>query len=315
MNYHASILSTIGNTPLVELTHLSPPGCRLFAKLETANPGGSKKDRVARQIIEDATADGSLKPGQTVVELTSGNTGTGLAIVCKQTGHPFVAVMSKGNSMERARQMMAFGAEVVLVDQAAGSPPGVVGGDDLQLVEYATQRLVAERNAFRADQFHRVANRRAHLLHTGPEILAQCPADIDVFADFVGTGGTFSGIAAALKAKNPATRCYVIEPATAAPLAGKPVTDARHRIQGGGYSISPLPLLEPEHIDGYVQVTDTEAAEHARLLAREEGIFAGYSTGANLAAVTQLLQHRGSGVGVFVVCDTGLKYMSTDLYT
>jgi cysteine synthase A len=152
------------------------------------------------------------------------------------------------------------------------------------------------------------------LLHTGPEILAQCPAGIDLFADFVGTGGTFSGIAAALKAKNSATRCHVIEPATAAALAGERVTDTRHRIQGGGYSIAPLKLLNPNHIDGYVQVTDVEAADYARKLAVEEGIFAGYSSGANLAGITKLLQQRGSGVGVFVVCDSGLKYMSTDLW-
>jgi cysteine synthase A len=315
ISFHRSILTTIGNTPLVELTHLSPPNCRILAKIECVNPGASKKDRVAKQIIEDATADGSLKPGQTVVELTSGNTGTGLAIVCRQTGHPFVAVMSKGNSMERVRMISAFGGEVVLVDQAPGSPPGVVGGDDLKLVELATRRIVAEQNAFRADQFVRPANFRAHYLHTGPEILEQSPYPIDVFADFVGTGGSFAGVAAALKAKNPATQCYVVEPATAAVLAGKPITDARHRIQGGGYSMPDLKLINRRHIDGCVQVHDGEAIDFARRLASEEGIFAGFSSGANLAAVTRLLQAKGSGVGVFLVCDSGLKYMSNGLFT
>ena len=314
-SFHHSILSTIGNTPLVELAHLSPPGSRILAKVESTNPGASKKDRVARQIIEDATADGSLKPGQTVVELTSGNTGTGLAIVCRQTGHPFVAVMSRGNSIERVSMIRAFGAEVVLVDQAPGSPPGQVGGDDLALVETVTARIVAERSAFRADQFNRVANFRAHFLHTGPEILAQSPYPIDVFADFVGTGGTFAGIAAALKARNPATRCHVVEPASASVIAGQPVTDTRHRIQGGGYSIASLSLLNRDHIDGCVRVTDPEAIAAARRLASEEGIFGGYSTGANLHAVIELLTQRKSGTAVFVACDSGLKYMSNDLWS
>jgi cysteine synthase A len=222
--------------------------------------------------------------------------------------------MSRGNSMERVRMITAFGGEVVLVDQAPGSPPGVVGGDDLKLVELATQKIVAERRAFRADQFNRLANFRAHFLHTGREILEQSPYPIDVFADFVGTGGTFAGIAAALKARNPATQCHVVEPATAAVIAGRPVTDARHRIQGGGYSIASLPLINRQHIDGCVQVSDDEAVAFARKLAAEEGIFAGFSSGANLAAVMRLLQQRGNSVGVFIVCDSGLKYMSTDLW-
>jgi len=149
----ASVVEAIGRTPLIELSRLTRgvPG-RLLAKLEYLNPGFSKKDRIARQIIETAERDGRLRPGQTVVELTSGNTGTGLAIVCGVKGYPFVAVMSRGNSMERARMMAALGAEVVLVPQAPGSPPGQVSGADLALVETEAQRLVAERGAFRADQ-------------------------------------------------------------------------------------------------------------------------------------------------------------------
>src|SRR5512135_1680163 len=150
-----SAVEAIGETPLVELARITKGmGGRLLAKLEYLSPGLSKKDRIARQIIEDAEADGSLRHGQTVVELTSGNTGTGLAIVCAVKGYPFVAVMSRGNSPERARMMAALGAEVVLVDQALGSVPGQVSGIDLALVEEETQRLVRERGAFRADQFH-----------------------------------------------------------------------------------------------------------------------------------------------------------------
>src|ERR1700761_4353994 len=154
-----SVVEAIGATPLVELSRYTRGlGGRLLVKLEYLNPGSSKKDRVARQIIEDAEADGSLKPGQPVVEMTSGNTGTGLAIVCAVKGYHFIAVMSKGNSSERARMMRAFGAEVVLVDQLEGSAAGQVSGGDLELVNLATTRIQQERGAFRADQFHHRGN-------------------------------------------------------------------------------------------------------------------------------------------------------------
>ncbi|MCJ7435588.1 MAG: pyridoxal-phosphate dependent enzyme, partial [Anaerolineales bacterium] len=164
-----SVLGAIGNTPLVELSRITRGlEGRILAKLEYLNPGFSKKDRNALQMIEEAEADGRLKPGQTVVELTSGNTGTGLSIVCGVKGYPFVAVMSKGNSMERARMMKALGAEVVLIDQLPESKPGQVSGGDLALVEEAAQRITEERNAFRADQFHLESSARGHYLHTVP---------------------------------------------------------------------------------------------------------------------------------------------------
>jgi cysteine synthase A len=144
-------------------------------------------------MIEEAEADGSLKLGQTVIELTSGNTGTGLSIVCAVKGYPFVAVMSKGNSSERARMMKAFGAEVILVDQLPGSKPGQVSGGDLARVEEAAQRLTKERKAFRADQFRLPGSARAHYLHTAPEILMQSGGSIEIFCDYVGSGGTFGG--------------------------------------------------------------------------------------------------------------------------
>ena len=311
-----SVIEAIGETPLVELARLTQgmPG-RILAKLDYLNPGFSKKDRIARQIIEDAEADGRLQPGQTVVELTSGNTGTGLAIVCGIKGYRFVAVMSKGNSPERARMMRALGAEVVLVDQLPGSKPGQVSGGDLALVEQTAQRLVAERGAFRADQFQLAGNFRAHYLHTGPELFQQAAGQIDAFCDFAGTGGTFAGCAAALKERKPAIRCYVVEPAGAAVLAGGPVTNPNHRIQGGGYSMPELKLLRRDQVDGYLQVTDAEAVELTRRLAREEGIFAGFSSGANVAAALQLLRTSGRGQTVAVLmCDSGLKYLSNDLW-
>lgn len=311
-----SVIEAIGDTPLVELGRLTRElDGTILAKLEHLNPGYSKKDRIARQIIEDAETQRMLQPGQTVVELTSGNTGTGLAIVCGIKGYPFVAVMSKGNSAERARMMSALGAEVVLVDQMPGSKSGQVSGEDLKRVEEATQHLMEVRRAFRADQFRLAGNFRAHYLHTGPEILRQAGKRIDAFCDFVGTGGTYAGCAAAFKEHDPAIRCYVVEPEGAAILAGEPVTHPGHRIQGGGYAMPELPLLRPEHIDGYLQVSDRETMECARRLARVEGIFAGFSSGANVAAAVQLLRGACQGETIVVtICDSGLKYLSTDLW-
>ncbi|HTX55176.1 MAG TPA: cysteine synthase family protein [Candidatus Baltobacteraceae bacterium] len=311
-----SVVSAIGETPLVALRRLGRDlNGTILAKLEYLNPGFSKKDRIARQIIEDAEADGRLQPGQAVVELTSGNTGTGLAIVCGIKGYPFVAVMSRGNSRERARMMAALGAEVVLVDQAPGSTPGQVSGEDLALVEAETVRIVEARGGFRADQFRLAGNARAHFLHTGPEILRQTGGAFDLFCDFVGTGGSFAGCAAAFKAHRSAIRCFVVEPEGAAALAGQPITNPGHRIQGGGYSMTSLPLVDAAHVDGYLTVTDGKAIAWARRLAREEGIFAGFSSGANVAAAAALLAGEYQGqTAVVMMCDSGLKYLSTDLW-
>lgn len=313
----AGILSTIGETPLVELSRmtLGLEGT-ILAKLEYFNPGFSKKDRIALQIIEDAEASGDLRPGQTVVELTSGNTGTGLAIVCGVKGHPFVAVMSRGNSAERARMMAALGAEVVLVDQAPGSSPGQVSGVDLLRVEEKTREITQNRQAFRADQFRLPGNFRAHYLHTGPEILRQSQGRVGAFCDFVGTGGSFAGISKVLKEADPGIRCYVVEPSGCAVLAGQPLRDANHRIQGGGYSQKDLVALEAAKPDGFLQITDEEAMETARDLARLEGIFAGFSSGANVCAAKKLLQGECRGKTIAVLCcDSGLKYLSTDLWS
>jgi len=311
-----SAIEAIGETPLVELGRITRAlDGRILAKLEMLNPGFSKKDRIARQIIQDAEAEGLLTSGQTVVELTSGNTGTGLTIVCGIKGYPFVAVMSRGNSSERARMMSAMGAEVVLVEQCPGSKPGQVSGEDLKRVEEETQRIVAERKAFRADQFRLQGNFRAHYLHTGPEILRQSKGAIHAFCDFVGTGGTFAGCAAAFKAHDPSIRCFIVEPEGAAVLAGEPLTHPGHRIQGGGYAMRDLAFFRPEHIDGYLKVSDGEAIHAARRLAREEGIFAGFSSGANLAGALHLLRGSVKGKTVAItICDSGLKYLSTDLW-
>jgi cysteine synthase len=312
----ASVVDVIGATPAVELSRLTRGlDGRIVAKLEYLNPGFSKKDRIARQIVDEGISSGELRPGQAVVELTSGNTGTGLAIVCAVRGHPFVAVMSEGNSRERARMMRALGAEVVLVPQAEGSPPGQVSGADLALVEDRARALTRERRAFRADQFLREGNRRAHEEHTGPELWSQTSGRIDAFCEFVGTGGTYAGVTLALKARRPSIACYIVEPAGAAVLAGRRVTDPNHRIQGGGYSMAEIALLEGVPVDGFLQVTDDEAIATTRRLAREEGIFAGFSSGAVVAAALGLLDraHRGGSIAV-VLADSGLKYLSTDLW-
>ncbi len=314
-----SIIDVIGNTPMVELQRIvqrSGLAGRLLAKLDYLNPGFSKKDRIAREMMRAACEGGELMPGQTVVELTSGNTGTGLALVCRALGHPFIAVMSQGNTRERARMMQALGAEVVLVDQVPGSPPNQVSGADLALVEQRAQQLVQERHAFRADQFQQQANVLAHERHTGPEIWEQAQGKVDVFLDYVGTGGTFTGTARFLKSKNPAIRCYVVEPATAPALAGGPITNPSHKIQGGGYCRADLPLLDRSLVEDYLRVTDGEAIAGARMLAAEEGIFGGFSSGAHLAAALHLLRRRERGATIaFLICDSGLKYLSTDLYS
>ena len=313
-----SIIDAIGNTPLVELKRavriLGLQG-RLLAKLEYFSPGFSKKDRVALEMVREARRDGSLRPGQMVVELTSGNTGTGLAIVCRSLGHPFVAVMSRGNTPERARMMRALGAEVVLVDQAPGSPPNQVSGEDLALVEQRTGQVVRERQAFRANQFELAANALAHQRFTGPELWKQSGGCVDVFLDFVGSGGCFSGVTRYLRGRNPEIRAYIVEPAGAAVLAGKPVQRSNHQLQGGGYSLADLTLVDRSLVSGYLQVTDDEAIAAARLLAAEEGIFGGFSSGANLAGAIQLLRKGEQGATIaFLVCDSGLKYLSTPLY-
>jgi cysteine synthase A len=312
----ASVVEAIGRTPAVELARLTRglPG-RIVAKLDYLNPGLSKKDRIAREIVDEATAAGELRPGQPIVELTSGNTGTGLAIVCAVRGHPFVAVMSEGNSRERARMMAALGAEVVLVAQAGGSRPGQVTGEDLALVEARARALTIERGAFRADQFMRRAATLAHERRTGPELWAQTGGRVDAFCELVGTGGTYAGVTAALKARRSDVRCYVVEPEGSAVLAGREVTDPNHRLQGGGYAMRDLPLLRGVPVDGYLAIGDEEAIGLARRLAREEGIFAGFTAGAVVAAALRLLRgpHAGGTVAV-VLADSGLKYLSTDLW-
>jgi cysteine synthase A len=316
---HPDAASLIGRTPVVELRRLTR-GLRgaLYAKLEFLNPGGSKKDRIARQMIDDALADGRLRPGQPVVELTSGNTGTGLAIVCAARGLPFTAVMSAGNSPERRRMMEAFGAEVEIVPQAPGSPPGQVSGLDLALVEKRAAELAAARGAFRPDQFTNPSNVRAHEEGTAREIWDDLGGRVTAFCDFVGSAGTLVGVARGLKRRDPRIRCLAVEPAGAAVLAGSAVTRPNHRIQGGGYALERPPLWDASVVDGFLAVTDEEAIRRAHELARREGLFAGFSSGANVAAAMKLIEAAQGDPDparvVVLLNDSGLKYLSTDLW-
>ena len=314
-----SMLTTIGNTPLVRLNRLTANlSGTIYAKLEFFSPGLSKKDRVALQIIEDAERDGRLTSNQPVVELTSGNMGTGLAIVCRLKGYPFIAVMSRGNSIERAQMMRAFGARVVLVDQCPDSVPGQVSGKDLARVEVEARRLTREHGAFRADQFNNPSTMAAGDAGIGREIIAQL-GDVqpDLFVDFMGTGGSFVGVSQALKRQFQNIICLGLEPENAPFYKIGDGFDGKHAIQGGGYN-QRLPFVEqyPDLIDGFVTVSDGDASQMARRLAIEECIFAGFSSGANAAAALDLLRGEYSGKTVVILLpDSGTKYLSTSLWS
>ncbi len=310
-----NILGAVGNTPIVRLSRISKnSGIDVYAKIEYFNPGLSIKDRVAIKFIEEAEKSGKLKSGGTVIERTSGNMGTGLAIVCAVKGYKFIAVMSEGNSVERRRMLSALGAEVILVPQAPGGKPGFVSGEDLDLVEVQTKELARKLNAYRPDQFNNPDGAKAHEETTGQEIWSQMGGSIDAFVTYAGSGGTFVGTSRALKNHNKNVKCFVVEPESAPYLAGKKIVSTRHRIQGGGYAFKP-PFWDSSLADGYLTVSDDEAMASARNLARKEGIFAGYSSGANVAASLKTAEvlEKGSRV-VTVLPDSGLKYLSTDLF-
>lgn len=307
----ASALDLIGETPLVALDRLWPGPGRLLAKVELVNPGGSIKDRAARQIILDARASGALRPGQAVVEMTSGNMGAGLAVVCAVLGHPFTAVMSAGNSPERKVMLEALGAEVVLVPQVDGAPGEVTGADVRQAAREA-KRLAVQRGAWYVDQLNHPGGPRAHESTTGPEILRQTGGQVSVFVAAVGSGGTFVGVSRFLKREAPGVRCYAVEPRGAEVLAGRPLSKPRHLLQGTGYGVVP-PHWDRSLVDGHLAVEDGDAQRMRGELARREGLHVGYSAAANVSASLALLRSGRlptSAVVVTILCDTGLKYGS-----
>ena len=305
----ASALDMIGNTPLIALDRIHRGPGRLLAKAEFIQPGGSVKDRAALAIIEDAYRTGELVKGQPVVEMTSGNMGAGLAVVCNVLGNPFVATMSRGNSPERARMLRSLGAELILVPQVNGTL-GKVTGPDIEAAVEEARRIAEERGAYYVNQFYRDGCMRAHEEGTGPELWKEMGSAIDAFVAAVGSGGTFVGTSRFLKRSQPNIRCYAVEPQGAEVLAGKPLEKPGHMLQGTGYGLIP-PHWEAGLADGFFSVSDEEATEFRQRLANEEGLHVGYSAAANVCAAIKLLQSRELGAHpnvITMLCDTGLKY-------
>jgi len=299
-----NILATIGRTPVVRIQRLAPEGVTLYVKCEFFNPLGSVKDRLAIAIIEDAERSGALKPGQTVVEATSGNTGIALAMVCAAKGYPFVAVMVETFSIERRKIMRMLGAKVILTP-AAERGSGMVR---------KAAELAAKNGWFLAHQFENPANPAYHRNTTGPEILSDFAGRrLDHFVSGWGTGGTLTGVGEMLRLARPEVRITVAEPEAAALLSGKPF--APHKIQGWTPDFVPA-VLNRNVADRIVTVTDVEAIESARALARSEGIFVGISGGATVAAALRIAKDpaaRGSTI-LAMLPDTGERYMSTALF-
>lgn len=306
-----SALELIGNTPLVALNRIYKGSGNLLAKAEFMQPGGSVKDRAAKQIIEDAYRSGTLEKGQTVVEMTSGNMGAGLAVACNALGNPLIAVMSEGNSSARVKMLESLGAKVVLVPQVDGKPERVTGSD-IQAAERRAIEIAEEKKCFYVDQFNNPSSIRAHEQGTGPEIWNALGGRIDAFVAAVGSGGTFTGTAKFLKAQNPKVICAAVEPEGAQILAEKPLTKSRHLLQGMGYGFVP-PKWEAGLADLFFAVGDEEAIHYKKMLAEKEGLHVGFSAAANVCASVKFLKQQFSSTNLTVVtilCDSGLKYQS-----
>lgn len=298
-----SILDTIGRTPIVRLQRLAPPGTTVYVKCEFFNPGASVKDRLAIAIIEDAERRGALKPGQTVVEATSGNTGIALAMVCAAKGYPFVAVMVETFSIERRKIMRMLGARVVLTPAAERGTGMVRKASEL-----------AEKNGwFLARQFENPANPAYHRSTTGPEIVADFAGKrLDYFVSGWGTGGTLTGAGEVIHLARPEVKVIAVEPENASLLAGKPF--APHKIQGWTPDFVPAVLNRavPNQI---ITVSDAESIATSRALARQEGIFVGISAGGTVAGALQVARQAPQGsVLLAMLPDTAERYLSTALF-
>jgi cysteine synthase A len=298
-----SIIETIGNTPIVRLNRTGPSHVEIYVKIEAFNPAASVKDRLAWGIIEDARRRGTLKPGQTVVEATSGNTGIALAMVCASLGHPFVATMAESFSIERRKLMRALGAKVILTP-AAERGSGMVR---------KAAELAEKYGWFLARQFENEANPAYHRSTTGPEILKDFAGRrLDYWITGWGTGGTLTGAGQMLKLARPDIRIIVSEPETAALLSGKPFTP--HKIQGWTPDFIPA-VLDRKVYDEIVPVGEVLARDTSLALARNEGIFVGVSGGATLAAGLKVAERAKQGSVLLVMLpDTGERYFSTFLF-
>ena len=291
-----SVLDLIGETPLVEVSQLSPnPSVRILAKLEGQNPGGSVKDRIAKSMIEAAEADGTLRPGQTILEPSSGNTGIGLALVCRLKGYKLTVVLPENVSVERRQLLEIFGAEIVLSPGEEGSNGAV----------RLAQRLAKELDdvAF-LYQYGNAANPRAHYRTTGPEIWRDCPEVTHVVAG-LGTAGTLMGVGRYLKERNPAVQMWAVEPPS-----GEVVEGLRNMEDG----FIP-PVYDPDLLDRRIIVRPRESIEWLRRLSDEAAIFAGISSGAAMAGAAKAAAQLTEGVLVVVLADGGWKYLSTGAWT
>jgi len=298
-----SILATIGRTPIVRINRLAPKHVTIYVKIEYFNPGGSVKDRLAIGIIEDAERRGLLKPGQTVIEATSGNTGIALAMVCAAKGYPFVATMVETFSIERRKIMRAFGAKVILTP-AAERGTGMVR---------KAKELAEQHGWFLARQFENEANPAYHRQTTGPEILSDFAGKrLDYFVTGWGTGGTLTGAGQVLKKARPDIKIVTTEPAGARLLAGAEFKP--HKIQGWTPDFVPA-VLDRTVFDDNIPVTDDESIAAAKALAIKEGLFVGISSGATFAAALKVAEKAPQGgVILAMLPDTGERYLSTVLF-
>ena len=299
-----SVLELIGETPLVRLRHLSPEGgATIWGKCEHLNPGGSVKDRICLAMIEAAEAEGRLKPGDTIVEPTSGNTGIGLALVCARKGYKLMLTMPASMSLERRALLEAYGVEIVLTE-----PDRVMEG-----AMEAARRIVEERGAFMPEQFSNPANPGVHAAHTATEMLRAFEGEtIDALVAAVGTGGTVSGVGEALKAHNPETRLFAVEPAASPVLIGGPPGPTK--IQGLNAGFVPE-NYHGDIVDEVIGVSDQDAWDTKLALAKKEGLLLGISAGANVWAASEVAKKLGPGKTVVtILCDTGERYFSLGEY-
>jgi cysteine synthase A len=297
----SSILDRIGNTPLVKIS--TPKGsAALWGKLESANPGGSVKDRIAKAMIEQAEKDGLLKPGDVIVEPTSGNTGIGISLVGSIKGYQVVLTMPDTMSIERRRLLGAFGAELILTPGSQGMRGAIAKAEE----------IAAERKAFMPQQFCNPANPKVHLETTGPEILRALDNQVDSLVAGVGTGGTITGAGQAIKEKNPDVLIVAVEPSDSSILSGG--EPGPHKIQGIGAGFVP-DVLNTNIFTEIITVTNEQAMLTARELAREDGVFVGISSGANVFAARQVAAQMKPGQNVVtILCDTGERYLSTNIF-
>ncbi len=296
-----NILQTIGNTPHVRINRLFGSAANVWVKAERGNPGGSIKDRIALSMVEDAERSGALKPGGTIIEPTSGNTGIGLALVAAVKGYKLVLVMPDSMSIERRRLMLSYGATFDLTPREKGMKGAIARAQEL---------LAQTPGAWIPQQFENPANIDVHVRTTAQEILADFPDGIDAIITGVGTGGHLTGVARVLKAKFPALKVFAVEPSASPVISGG--APSPHPIQGIGAGFVPK-NLDTSLLDGVIQVDAEPAREYARRCAREEGMLVGISSGATLAAIAQKLPELPAGARVLGFnYDTGERYLSVE---